>query len=113
MRLFPLVAGVLWASLMADDPTVSRTETEARVKRDLAAHLKVEESAFRVDESVDQEWPDETLGCGARKGLAEPVAVPGYAFTLVYRNQRFVYHADRRGRFVRCAPPAKPLDPIR
>ena len=90
---------------------LSRAETETRVRKDLAARLKVEAPQVGVVEASDRTWPDEGLGCVARKGLREPTPVPGFAFTLVHAGRTFVYHTDRSGRFVRCDP-KKPIDPI-
>jgi hypothetical protein len=90
---------------------LSRAETETLVKKDLAARLKVAVPQVEVVEVSDRTWPDEGLGCVARKGLREPVPVPGFAFTLAYAGKTFVYHTDRSGRFVRCDL-KKPIDPI-
>jgi hypothetical protein len=116
MTVVPLAALALSALLMTNDPPpLSRADVETRVKQDLAAKLKIEESEIEVVEAVDREWPDDNLGCPGRKGLREsvPGVVPGYELTLAHGEKRFVYHTDRRGRFVRCDKSSKPLDRIR
>jgi hypothetical protein len=113
MSLFLFAA--LWPLLMTNEPApLSRAEAETRVKQDLATRLKVEAADIAVVETVEREWPDEGLGCRSRKGLAEPVpgGVPGYEVTLAHADLKFVYHTDRKGRFVRCDKPPKPLDRI-
>jgi hypothetical protein len=93
---------------------VSRDEMAARVKADLAKRLKLSPEDAKgvglVDE-VDRQWPDANLGCPGRKSLGEPLAVPGFEFTLVYRGRQFVYHTDRRDRFRQCDL-RKPIAPI-
>ena len=116
MTIVPLAALALSTLLMANDPPpLSRADAETRVKQDLAAKLKVEETEIEVVEAVDREWPDDSLGCPGRKGLREtiPVVVPGYEITLAHGGKKCVYHTDRRGRFVRCDKSSKPLDRIR
>jgi hypothetical protein len=93
---------------------LSRIETAAIVKADLAKRLKLSaEDAKDVElvNEVDRQWTDAHLGCPGRRPLAEPLAIPGFAFTLAYRGRQFVYHTDRRGRFRQCDV-RKPIAPI-
>jgi hypothetical protein len=96
-----LAAPAQAAQPISRDTPVSRSETEALVKRDLAERLKVPAERLNVVSASDRTWPDASLGC-ARKGLAEPRSVPGYAFTLIYAGKRYIYHTDRSGNFKRC-----------
>ena len=82
------------------------------MKENLAARLKVPVDQIEVVDAADRTWPDDGLGCGARKGLSEPMPVPGFAFTLAHSGTRYVYHTDRSGQFRRCNP-EKPVGPIR
>ena len=95
------------------DAEKTQAETEALVRADLAALLKVEADAIKVDEARSRTWTDKSLGCGERKGLEEPTPVPGYEFTLSHSDKKVRYHTDRHGRLVRCVKPGKPLGPIR
>ena len=97
-----------------DDPKAeqSQVETEKLVKADLASRLKVAADSLTVVEAVERNWPDQRLGCAGRRGLEEPVPVPGYAFVLEASGQKHSYHADRHGRFVRCDTPKKRLGPV-
>ena len=93
---------------------VSRAETAALVKADLAKRLKMSAEQTHDVELVnedDRQWTDANLGCPGRKPLGEPLPVPGFAFTLAYRGRQFVYHSDRRGRFRQCDV-RKPIAPI-
>lgn len=91
----------------------SRARAEAQVTADLARRRDVATDTISVAEVAERTWPDERLGCLGRRGVFEPVPVPGYRIVLALGERRYVYHADRQGRFVPCDPPAKPLDPIR
>lgn len=82
--------------------SMSREETRAKVTADLATRLRVPVKEIRVAAESNRTWPDETLGCGGRKGLYEPSPVPGFAFTLTHANRRFEYHTDTHGRIRRC-----------
>jgi hypothetical protein len=96
MSYLALIIGIVAAMT-----PVTRIETEALVKRDLAGRLKVDVEQVRVVSASDRTWPDSNLGCG-RKGLVEPSPVPGYAFTLEHRGTQYEYHSDRNGKFKRC-----------
>ncbi len=98
-------------TLIVEDVSVSRSETEALVKQDLAQWLKVRVDQLRLVGASDRTWPDTNLGCSARKGLSEPTPIPGYAFTLAHGGKQYVYHADRSGHFRRCDA-GKPVAPI-
>lgn len=107
---------IVWSWLIASALARERltlADTEALVKADLAARLKVEESEVRIVESKEKTWPDANLGCGGRKGVVEPAPVEGFEVTAASGDRKFSYHTDRSGRLVRCDPPAKPLAPIR
>ena len=75
MTIVPLAALALSTLLMANDPPpLSRADAETRVKQDLAAKLKVEETEIEVVEAVDREWPDDSLGCPASRSHARAAA---------------------------------------
>ena len=99
-------------SLILENRSVSRAETEALVKRDLAQRLKVRADEVELIEASDRTWMDPTFGCGERKGLSEPTAIPGFAFTLGYAGKQNVYHTDRNGHIRRCDATRKPVAPI-
>jgi hypothetical protein len=94
----------LVASLMLQQTLMSRTETEALVKQDLAQRLKVRAGDVTVVNASDRTWTDPSFGCTARKGLGEPTPIPGFAFTLAHAGKQYVYHSDRQGHFRRCDP---------
>lgn len=94
-------------------PERSAGQVAAQIKADLAQRLGVAADQIEVASTGERTWPDQGLGCAARKGLYEPAPTPGYIVVLVYAGQRYEYHADRAGRFLRCDAPAKPLGPIR
>jgi hypothetical protein len=107
-------AGVSRQEPDAPRAALSRADTAALVKADLAKRLKVPADAVQDIElvsDVDRQWKDANLGCPGRKPLGEPLTVPGFAFTLAYRGRQFVYHSDRRGRFRQCDV-TKPTAPI-
>jgi hypothetical protein len=91
--------------------SLSRAETEALVKKDLAQRLKVEANQLQLISASDRTWMDASFGCSARKGLDEPTPIQGFAFTLAYRGKDYVYHTDRKGHFRRCDA-GKPIAPI-
>ena len=93
-------------------PAISLAETEALVRADLAATLGLPAEQIAVAEAIARTWPDQGLGCGKRQGVFEPSPVPGYQVTLTYGKQRFVYHADQHGRFLRCPERDKQFGPI-
>ena len=86
----------------------------ALVKADLAKRLKLsadDSKDIELVNEIDRRWTDTNLGCPGRKPLGESLPVPGFAFTLAYRDRQFVYHTDRRGRFRQCDV-RKPIAPI-
>ncbi|HQZ39687.1 MAG TPA: hypothetical protein PLH72_11675 [Vicinamibacterales bacterium] len=89
----------------------TRAETLGLVTREVAAREKVEVEEVRVVEEHDRTWTDADFGCVARKGLMEPVPVPGYAFIVAVGERRFEYHSDRLGHLKRCPPAKKPRTP--
>jgi hypothetical protein len=96
----------------AGEDDLSLADMETAVKADLAALLGIPIEHIGTTEAVAVSWPDQGLGCGARKGLFQAVPVPGYRIALSYGNDAFRYHTDRRGRFVRCLESGKPIGPI-
>ena len=103
--------GVARGTPMQERKALSRAEMEVLVKENLAARLKVAVDQIDVVDAAERTWPDDGLGCSARKGFSEPIPVPGFAFTLAHSSARYVYHTDRSGQFRRC-PPRKPVGPI-
>jgi len=91
---------------------MSQADTEKLVKADLAKRLKLPEESLKVVEVSQRTWPDQLLGCRARRGVQEPTPVPGYLFVLEAAGMRHTYHADRQGHMARCDAPPKPLAPI-
>jgi hypothetical protein len=91
---------------------IPKAETESRVKDALAKRLDVEASDIRVVESEERTWPSDLLGCHARRGFGDPRPVPGYRIVLGVGEKSYVYHTDRKGRFIPCDRPRKPLDRI-
>jgi len=108
-----LATAVLGTAEGPQDPDRSRARAEARVKADLALRKEAAPDAVRVVEVSERTWPDERLGCLGRRGTLDPVPVPGYRIVLALGDRRYVYHADREGRFVPCDRPPKPINPIR
>src|SRR5262249_23485400 len=90
--------------------TRSLAETEALAREDLARSLRVDPADIQLVRSSPRTWPDETLGCAARKGLAEPRPLAGYEVVLGHEEERYTYRADRQGHLRRCEKPAKPID---
>lgn len=88
-------------------------EVTVLVRTDLASALGVAAGAINVVSSESRIWPDAGLGCMARRGQVGGPRVPGYLIVLAYADQRYAYHTDRAGAFVRCPQPLKPIDPIR
>lgn len=108
-----LAAGVVATAQEAPDPSQARARAEAQVKADLCRRKDAAPDAISVVEVAERTWPDERLGCGDRRTVADAVAVAGYRIVLSLDDRRYVYHADRVGRFVSCDRPPKPLGPIR
>jgi hypothetical protein len=91
---------------------LTRTETESLARRDLTARLGVPARDVRVVASDVRTWPDPRLGCAARRGVEEPVPVPGYRIVLDADGKRHTYHTDLTGRIVRCEESVKRLLPM-
>jgi hypothetical protein len=108
-----LATAVLGTAEEPQDPDRSRARAEAQVKADLARRKDAAPDAVSVVEVAERTWPDERLGCLGRRGTLDPVPVPGYRIVLALGDRRYVYHADREGRFVPCDRPPKPINPIR
>ncbi len=108
-----LATAVLGTAEEPQDPDRSRARAEAQVKADLARRKDAAPDAVSVVEVAERTWPDERLGCLGHRGTLDPVPVPGYRIVLALGERRYVYHADREGRFVPCDRPSKPINPIR
>ena len=91
---------------------LTRTETESRARRDLTVRLGVPAPDVRVVTSESRTWPDQRLGCVARRGVEEPAAVPGYRIVLDADGKRYTYHTDLTGRIVHCDESRKRLLPM-
>jgi len=91
---------------------LTRTETESRARRDLTVRLGVPAHDVRVVASDSRTWPDHRLGCVPRRGVEEPVPVPGYRIVLDADGKRYTYHTDLTGRIVRCEESLKRLLPM-
>ncbi len=86
---------------------MSQQEMEVRVRIDAARRLRVAFEHVRVLEVAGQTWPDERLGCNARKGAVDPHPTPGFRIVARAKASRLTYHTDRAGRVLRCAVPAR------
>jgi hypothetical protein len=92
---------------------MSQQEMEVRVRIDASRKLGVAFDKVRVLQVAEQTWPDERLGCSARKLAVDPVSTPGFRIVATAKTTRLTYHTDRRaGRVLRCAVPAKRSKPI-
>jgi hypothetical protein len=91
---------------------LSQAQTELKVREDVARRFRLPVAEVRVVESASRTWPDRGLGCAARRGVFEPMEVPGFRIVAEAGSRRFVYHTDRSGRLVRCPTTSKPLDRI-
>ena len=114
--LFAILASAPAAVCQTDGQPVnplSQQEIEARVRIDAARRLRVTLEEVRVAETAERTWPDRGLGCNARRGVFEPTPTPGFRILVQAGTRRLIYHTDRFGRLLRCAAPAKPLDPIK
>jgi hypothetical protein len=105
------LALILTAAIAAAPVMLSRAETIARVKQELARRLKVPPEQIELMAESEETWPNANLGCVARKPLDEPMPTKGYSLTLSHQGVTYVYHTDRSGHFRRCNP-GKPLGPI-
>jgi hypothetical protein len=118
-RTVAIVSGVLATSFaaigIAADATngeLSIEETQARLTSQVARESQVAAGDLRMIEASPQTWPDSSLGCPGRRRTLGTSPVPGYRFVLDAAGERRIYHADTRGRIVRCDVPSKALDPI-
>jgi hypothetical protein len=91
---------------------LTRTETESRARRDLTVRLGIPTREVHVVASDSRTWPDQRLGCVARRGFEEPVPVPGYRIVLDAEGKRYTYHTDLSGRIVHCEESLKRLLPL-
>lgn len=117
-RVFLIAFALLLAGVVRggnEDGTgeeVSQPETESRVKNALAKRLEVDVAAVAIVKTESRTWPDQFLGCMARRGLTDSFPVEGYRVELAVGERHYVYHTDRKGRFIPCDKPKKPLGPI-
>jgi hypothetical protein len=91
---------------------MSQQEMEVRVRIDASRKLGVAFDKVRVLQVAERTWPDERLGCSARKPVADPAPIPGFRIVARTKATRLTYHTDRTGRVLRCAVPAKKAKPI-
>jgi hypothetical protein len=92
--------------IKAQPELMSQQEMEVRVRIDAARRHRVAFENVRVLQVTEQRWPDERLGCSARKLAADPVSTPGFRIVARAKATRMTYHTDRTGRVLRCAVPA-------
>lgn len=85
---------------------MSQQEMEVRVRIDVARRLRVAFENVRVLQVAERTWPDERLGCSARKGAVDPDPTPGFRIVVRAKAARLIYHTDRAGRVLRCAATA-------
>ena len=97
---------------MATNGELSIEETQARLTSQVTRESQVAAGDLRMIEASPQTWPDFSLGCPGRRRTLGTSPLPGYSFVLDAGGERRTYHADTRGRIVRCDALAKPLDPI-
>ena len=118
-RTVAFVSGVIATSCtaigVAADATngeLSIEETQARLTSQVTRESQVAAGDLRMIEASPQTWTDSSLGCPGRRRTLGTSSVPGYRFVVDAGGKRRTYHADTRGRIVRCDAPSKPLDPI-
>jgi hypothetical protein len=82
------------------NPTLeSITET---VLEDAARRTGIDRPSLTVERAIAVTWPDGSLGC-PQPGMNYTMAlVPGFRIIVRAGEQRFDYHATRRGYFVLC-----------
>jgi hypothetical protein len=104
--LFGLYAAIApgGTRVRAQPELMSQQEMEVRVRIEASRTNKVDFEEVTVLETTGQTWPDEGLGCHARKGEAEAEAKPTQGFRIVakVKTKRLTYHTDRAGRVVTC-----------
>ena len=69
---------------------------------DLMQRALVRRNAIKVQEAVQQQWPDGSLGCAVPGMNYMQVVTPGYRVRLAANGQSYSYHSDLKGRFVFC-----------
>lgn len=69
---------------------------------DLAARLKIAPENVQVVSVQAIDWPDTSLGCPQPGMFYAQVITPGYKISLSTGSQQAEYHADKRGRVVKC-----------
>lgn len=83
------------------------------VRSDLAQRLNTELSGIEVIHTESRTWPDNGLGCAARKGVFNEQPISGYRIILSYLGSTYEYHTSLAGDFRYCLALDKPLDPIK
>jgi hypothetical protein len=91
---------------------LSQADMESRARGDLSTRRGVALGDVRVVASEARTWPDRRLGCLARRGVEEPIPVPGYRIVLEADGVRETYHTDRQGRILRCETTSRRLLPM-
>jgi hypothetical protein len=74
----------------------------ARMKQDLATRLSAGSAHIAVVVAESVIWNDGALGCPQPGQYYTQAPVPGYRVVLELAGQRYAYHADADGAFVRC-----------
>jgi hypothetical protein len=114
--MLAILAGVLAGGPAPAAPSpaasLTKSELEKRVLSAASERLGIAVNDLRVLSADERTWPDQHLGCAARRGLAEPEPTPGYRFVVEADGMRQSYHTDRAGRIMRCPAVGKPLGPI-
>jgi hypothetical protein len=76
-----------------------KAATQAR--HQLAARLKLSESAISIVSFNKVEWPDAMLGIGDEEMMGAQVIVPGYVVMLEAKGKKYEAHTDLSGDTVR------------
>lgn len=74
-------------------------------KKDLAERLNIPEEKIKVENIVQVEWPDDSLGYPEPGMEYEQAAKPGYVIFLIVDGELYEYHSD----YARIAPPKEPI----
>lgn len=80
---------------------MSKDGQVARARKDLAQHLRIDESQIGVRSVKETDWPDTSLGAGKPGEFHGQMMVFGYIITLEAGGTAYVYHSDDSTRVVR------------